>query len=137
MAAASVIRTSSRLGVRSTGMRSRGSVPLTCIGGVTLVRNRGSRTQQTLRRDLDEWQRLAHGLRDRHAVACYRDRLEAEPLVSLAEAARDGGDRNARAAGGCSDRAGELAVAALPIDATLSGHDEIGADEALVEPDSS
>src|SRR5712692_334174 len=116
-------------------MRSSGSVPLTCIGGVTLVRNRRSRTQQALRRTLDEWQRFSHRLRDRHAVARHGDRVEAERLVSLAETARDGHDRNAGAPRGGAHRAGELAVAALPIDATLSSDDEVGADEAFVESD--
>src|SRR2546426_10197563 len=137
MAAASVIRTSSRLGVRSTGMRSSGSVPLTCIGGVTLVRNRGSRTQQALRGVLDEWQWFSHRTRDRHAVARHLDRVEAKRLMSLTEAARDCHDRNARASSGCGHRTGELSVAALSIDATLSGDDEVCANEAFVEPDGS
>ena len=84
------------------------------------MRNRRSRTQQALRRTLDEWQRFPHRLRDRHSLARDRDRIEADRLVSLAETARDCHDRNARASSGCGHRTGELSVAALSIDATLS-----------------
>src|SRR5207247_4634107 len=101
IAAASVIRTSSRLGVRSRGIRSRGGVACVFTSAVTLVRNRRSRTHQTLRCALDERQRFAHRLRDRQALARDGDRVEPEGLVSRAETARDRADRPPGCPRGC------------------------------------
>src|SRR5258705_9932574 len=133
IAAASVMRTSSRLGVRSAGMRSSGRVPLSCIGAVTLVRNHRSRTYEAFGCVLDEWERLAHRLCDRHALPRDGDGVESDRFVALPEPTGDSHHRNARASRCRGHRTGQLPVSALPIYASFSGDDEIGARDALGE----
>src|SRR2546430_8026033 len=137
MAAASVIRTSSRLDGRSSGMRLSGAVPcvVVAIGGLTLVRPVQRRMNHTLGRSLDEWQRIGHGLRDRNALARNRDRVERQRLVARPDASGDAGHGNPRAARSGRDRTGELAETRLPIDATLAGDDQAGAFQVRREVD--
>src|SRR2546430_2723496 len=135
IAAASVMRTSSRLGVRSAGIRSSGGVPWTFMGGVTLVRNPRPRTHQALRCVFDERQGFSHRLRDRHTLPRDGDRVESKRLMSRAQTARDRNDRHAGAPCGRGHRTGELPVPALLIDASLAGHHQIRARDALGESD--
>src|SRR5256714_8239399 len=96
IAAASVIRTSSRLGVRSRGICSRGGVVCVSTSGVTLARRRGPRTHEAFRGALDERQRFAHRLRDRDALARDADRVAGDGLVTRSETPRAADDRHAR-----------------------------------------
>jgi hypothetical protein len=99
------------------------------------VRNRLPRTHQALRCALDQWQRFSHRLCDRNAIARNRDRVEPERFVSLTQTACDCNDWHPGAPRGCGHSAGELPVAALPIDASLSGDDEVGARDSFGESD--
>src|SRR6266508_502775 len=133
IAAASVMRTSSRLEVRSVG-----------IGGPSMGETlpasarRCTTAKQSLRGILDTRQWIAHrrlSVGVRRVRKCL-DRLDAgaaHRLVTGTDHPRDRDDGDAAAFRSEGHGMGELAVDALAVDATLAGDDEVRSDQPLDE----